>query len=214
MPNHSSRADLPGTSRGVRLPRSERRAQLLEAAQQVFVEHGYHAAGMDEIADRAGVSKPVLYQHFPGKLDLYLALLDQANEQMMDAVVAALSSTDDNKQRVIATMEAYFEFVSREGAPYRLVFESDLINDPQVSRRVQEAEKHTAETLARLIWQDTGLSDERALLVAQGVTGMAQTSARFWLAQGRAIPLGEAARLVAALAWRGIGAFPRRGVGR
>lgn len=214
MPNHSSRADLPGTSRGVRLPRSERRAQLLEAAQQVFVEHGYHAAGMDEIADRAGVSKPVLYQHFPGKLDLYLALLDQANEQMMDAVVAALSSTDDNKQRVIATMEAYFEFVSREGAPYRLVFESDLINDPQVSKRVQEAEKHTAETLARLIWQDTGLSDERALLVAQGVTGMAQTSARFWLAQGRAIPLGEAARLVAALAWRGIGAFPRRGVGR
>ncbi len=214
MPNHSSRSDLPGTSRGVRLPRSERRAQLLEAAQQVFVEHGYHAAGMDEIADRAGVSKPVLYQHFPGKLDLYLALLDQANEQMMDAVVAALSSTEDNKQRVIATMEAYFEFVSREGAPYRLVFESDLINDPQVSRRVQEAEKRTAETLARLIWQDTGLSDERALLVAQGVTGMAQTSARFWLAQGRAIPLGEAARLVAALAWRGIGAFPRRGVGR
>lgn len=196
------------------MPRSERRAQLLEAAQQVFVEHGYHAAGMDEIADRAGVSKPVLYQHFPGKLDLYLALLDLANEQMMEAVTSALSSTEDNKQRVIATMEAYFEFVSREGAPFRLVFESDLINDPQVSGRVQDAEKRTAEMLARLIWQDTGLSDERALLVAQGVTGMAQTSARFWLAQGRAIPLGEAARLVAALAWRGIGAFPRRGTAR
>jgi AcrR family transcriptional regulator len=69
------RSDTKG--RGVRLPRSARRAQLLEAAQEVFVESGYHAAAMDEIADRAGVSKPVLYQHFPGKLDLYLALLDR-----------------------------------------------------------------------------------------------------------------------------------------
>lgn len=214
MSNQHPHSEAPEGSRGIRLPRPERRAQLLEAAQQVFVENGYHAAGMDEIAERAGVSKPVLYQHFPGKMDLYLALLDQANEQMMYAVKAALSSTEDNKQRVIATMEAYFEFVSREKSPYRLVFESDLINDSRVSGRVQETEKHTSETLARLIWQDTGLSDDRALLVARGVTGMAQTSARFWLAQGRAIPLGEAARLVAALAWRGIGAFPRRESGR
>ena len=69
--------------RGARLPRSARRAQLLEAAQEVFVEPGYHAAAMDEIADRAGVSKPVLYQHFPGKLDLYLALLDQHSGELV-----------------------------------------------------------------------------------------------------------------------------------
>ncbi len=60
----------------VRLPRDERRALLLNAALEVFTVSGYHAAAMDEIADRAGVSKPVLYQHFPSKLDLYLALLD------------------------------------------------------------------------------------------------------------------------------------------
>ena len=62
--------------RPTRLPRSARRKQLLEAAQEVFVAQGYHAAAMDDIAERAGVSKPVLYQHFPGKLELYLALLD------------------------------------------------------------------------------------------------------------------------------------------
>src|SRR6476469_2158716 len=61
--------------RGTRLPRLARRRQLLGAAQEVFVAQGYHAAAMDEIAERAGVSKPVLYQHFPGKLELYLALL-------------------------------------------------------------------------------------------------------------------------------------------
>ena len=67
-----------GAAKSIRLPRRARRAQLLSAALEVFVAQGYHAAAMDDIAERAGVSKPVLYQHFPGKLDLYLALLDQS----------------------------------------------------------------------------------------------------------------------------------------
>ncbi|MFD4043156.1 TetR/AcrR family transcriptional regulator, partial [Streptomyces sp. NPDC058605] len=63
----------------------------------------------------AGVSKPVLYQHFPGKLDLYLALLDQHCEALLQAVQTALSSTSDNKLRVAATMDAYFAYVEDEG---------------------------------------------------------------------------------------------------
>src|SRR2546422_10627736 len=98
------------TGRPTRLPRSARRKQLLAAAQEVFVAQGYHAAAMDDIAERASVSKPVLYQHFPGKLDLYLALLDQHIGDLLDAVRAALASTTDNKQRVAATIAAYFEF--------------------------------------------------------------------------------------------------------
>src|SRR5450759_1818427 len=83
------RSDIQG--RGVRLPRSARRVQLLLAAQEVFVESGFHAAGMDEIAARAGVSKPVLYQHFPGTLALYLALLDQHSGELLDLIRAALA---------------------------------------------------------------------------------------------------------------------------
>jgi AcrR family transcriptional regulator len=67
------------------MPRNARRAQLLESALGVFVAQGYHAAAMDDIAERAGVSKPVLYQHFPGKLELYLALLDQSCDTIIDA---------------------------------------------------------------------------------------------------------------------------------
>ena len=78
--------------RSNRLPRNERRRQLLDAALEVFVSQGYHAAAMDEIAERAGVSKPVLYQHFPGKLDLYLALLDDSAEQLVRIMSDALSS--------------------------------------------------------------------------------------------------------------------------
>src|SRR5690625_4616930 len=93
-------------NRGVRMPRDERRAQLLEAAKHVFVGNGYHAAAMDDIAERAGVSKPVLYQHFPGKLELYLALLDTHGNELVDRVRSAIESTPDNKQRVRAAVGA------------------------------------------------------------------------------------------------------------
>src|SRR6202040_1979720 len=101
--------------RSNRLPRHERRRQLLDAALEVFVSQGYHAAAMDEIAERAGVSKPVLYQHFPSKLELYLALLDESTDALVDTVRTALGSTTDNKQRVAATFSAYFEYVERQG---------------------------------------------------------------------------------------------------
>src|ERR1700745_923657 len=118
--------------RSSRLPRHERRRQLLDAALEVFVSQGYHAAAMDDIAERAGVSKPVLYQHFPGKLELYLALLDDSAEQLVRIMSDALSSTTDNRQRVPATFKAFYDFVSGTGEAFRLVFESDLSNEPAV----------------------------------------------------------------------------------
>ncbi|GAB48410.1 TetR/AcrR family transcriptional regulator [Mobilicoccus pelagius] len=198
----------PSVPRGTRLPREERRTQLLAAAQAVFVESGYHAAGMDEIADRAGVSKPVLYQHFPGKLELYLALLDAACEQLLDSVQAALRSTSDNEQRVVATMEAYLGFVARNGGTYRLVFESDLRQEAQVADRVRTVERVSAKAVGDLVVDQTGLSESEAGLVATGVVGMAQTAARRWVRQGSQIPLEQAARLLAEVVWRGIRSFP------
>ena len=82
------------TKRG-RLPRSARRAQLMEAAQSVFVESGYHSAAMDEIAERAHVSKPVLYQHFPGKLELYRALLTTCADDLVERVREAIAATSE-----------------------------------------------------------------------------------------------------------------------
>ena len=137
--------------RGGRLPRQERRAQLLESALEVFVAQGFHSAAMDVIADRAGVSKPVLYQHFPGKLDLYLALLDQHCESLIQSVRTALASTTDNKQRVRATMDAYFAYVEDDGGAFRLVFESDLTNEPSVRERVDRVTFGCAEAICEVI---------------------------------------------------------------
>src|SRR5213593_296420 len=167
--------------RPVRLPRSARRKQLLAAAQEVFVAQGYHAAAMDDIAERAGVSKPVLYQHFPGKLELYLALLDQHVELLGERVRSALSATDDNRHRVGGCIEAYFDFVDDPGGAFRLVFESDLRNEPAVRERVERSLQISVDALADTIARDTGLVREEAELLSCGLAGLAEVSARYWL---------------------------------
>jgi AcrR family transcriptional regulator len=196
--------------RGARLPRSERRAQLLDAAKDVFVQRGYHAAAMDEIAERAGVSKPVLYQHFPGKLDLYLALLDASIDEFDAQVRAALNSTHDNKRRVIATMDTYFSYVGSDNTSFRLLFENDLTSSPDVRDRLDALTRRSAEAIAPVIAEDTGLSSEESQLLAAGMVGMAQVAARFWLAADGSLPRPDAVALVSSLGWRGIRGFPRR----
>ena len=198
-------------TRSARLPRSARRRQLLGAAQEIFVAQGYHAAAMDDIAERAGVSKPVLYQHFPGKLELYLALLDQHADAMVEAVRKALASTTDNKLRVAATIAAYFRFVDEDGGAFRLVFESDLTNQEAVRDRVEGVTAQCADAISEVIREDAGMPAEQAMLLAVGLTGMAQVAARYWLATDGSIPRDAAARLLASLSWRGLGGFPRTG---
>jgi AcrR family transcriptional regulator len=194
---------------GTRLPRPARRRQLLGAAQEVFVAQGYHAAAMDEIAERAGVSKPVLYQHFPGKLDLYLALLDESADELVGIVREALSSTTDNKQRVPATFQAFFDFVSSSGEAFRLVFESDLSNEPAVRERLDRTMRDCAEMISQFISEDAGLQDDEARLLGMALVGMAQVSSRYWLSTDKAIPKDAAEQLLARLAWRGISGWPR-----
>ncbi|GIH51351.1 MULTISPECIES: TetR/AcrR family transcriptional regulator [Microbispora] len=197
--------------RGTRLPRMARRRQLLSAAQEVFVENGYHAAAMDEIAERAGVSKPVLYQHFPGKLELYLALLDLHVDDMVTRCRQALESTTDNKQRVQAAIGAFFDFVSSQGEAFRLVFESDLRNVAPVRQRMERSLHESAEAISRVIQEDTGCSSDEAHLLGVGLVGMAEVSARYWLSSHGSIPKEAATQLMARLAWRGISGFPRTG---
>ena len=192
-----------------RLPRGARRLQLLRAAQDVFVAQGFHAAAMDDIADRAGVSKPVLYQHFPGKRELYLALLEEHVSELADRVAEAMGATDDNRERVDAAVGAYFDFIDAEGEAFRLVFESDLRNDADVRAIVDRGTQVCVEAIAGVIAADTGADPERALLLASGLTGLSQTAALWWLPRKGTVSRDEAVALMSALAWRGISGFPR-----
>ncbi|GAB3297107.1 TetR family transcriptional regulator [Epidermidibacterium keratini] len=209
QPPSTPAGDAPSrTTRSGRMPRSKRRAQLLEAAQEVFSTAGYHQASMDDIAERAGVSKPVLYQHFPGKLELYLALLDHHIGDLVARIEQAMAVSSDNKEKVRGAVTTYFDFVSSGTSGYRLVFESDLRNDPQVRERVRRTEDACVAAIAKAISSDTDLPEAASRLLGVGLVGVSIASASAWLDSGDAVSRDDAINLVSALLWRGISAFP------
>jgi AcrR family transcriptional regulator len=193
-----------------RLSRSARRTQLLAAAKTVFVTQGYHAAAMDDIAVRAGVSKPVLYQHFPSKLELYLDLLGESAAEMVRLVRAALAATSDNHERVDNAVAAYFTFVADNDQAYRLIFESDLRGQVEVERIVERATDDCISAITDTITTDTGVDVERARLLASGMVGLSQVSARYWIQQSPHVSRAEAIELLSTLMWSGISRFPRQ----
>ena len=192
-----------------RLPRDERRAQLLNAALEVFTQAGYHSAPMDEIADRASVSKPVLYQHFPSKLDLYLAVLDLHIDSLLFDIQKAVASKTDNGDRVTATVAAYFDFINHEGEAFRLLFESDMALEPKVRERLSRMTYDCAAAFSAVISLETGMSKEVSMMLATGLIGNVQSAARHWLERDQKITREEAVKLVSGQIWKGISGFPR-----
>src|ERR1700739_548524 len=155
---HARRGDgiAAAGRRGNRLPRDERRGQLLIVASDVFVEQGYHAAGMGENAERAGVSKPVLYQHFSSKLELYLAVLQRHVENLVSGVQQALSATTDNRRRLHAAVQAFFDFIEHDSQGYRLIFENDYVTEPEVAAQVRVATESCIDAVFALLSGDAG----------------------------------------------------------
>ena len=150
----------------------------------------------------------MLYQHFPGKLELYLALLDCQRRRL---VTRPRGPGRHHGQQAAGRghVQAYFDFVADQGEAFRLVFESDLTDEPAVRDRV-DRRPTCAPSGSQTIAEDTGLSAPEAHLLAVGLTGMAEVTARCWLSSPAPIPRDEATRLLAALSWRGIGGFPRQ----
>jgi AcrR family transcriptional regulator len=194
--------------RGSRLPRDQRRGQLLVAASEIFVDRGYHAAGMDEIADRAGVSKPVLYQHFSSKLELYLAVLARHVENLVSGVRQALRTTTDNRQRLRAAVQAFFDFIEHDSQGYRLIFENDYVTEPQVAAQVKVATESCTDAVFDLISRDSGLEAHRARMIAVGLVAVSVDSARYWLNNDRPIPRDDAINGTVQFAWGGLSHVP------
>lgn len=196
-------------TRPQRMPREARRRQLLQAAHQVFVAHGYHGASMDEIAEVALVSKPVLYQHFPGKRELYLALLDSHLADFSKQLDDAIQSTTDNRERVFATINTYYSYIKSESQAYRLIFESDILSDPLIAHRMEQFNSSLASSIAQVVVADTEMTQEEGLLAGRALAGLSQVSARYWATCESGVDQNTAVDLISRLAWRGIAQFPK-----
>jgi hypothetical protein len=194
--------------RGGRLPRGERREQLLEAASEMFVDRGYHATGMDEIAERAGVSKPVLYQHFSSKLDLYLAVLQQHVDILVSSVRQALRTTTDNRQRLRSAVQSFFDFIEHDSQGYRLIFENDYVTEPQVAAQVKVATEACTDAVFDLISNDSGLDPHRARMIAVGLVAISVDCARYWINADRPVSKEDAVEGTVQFAWGGLAHVP------
>jgi AcrR family transcriptional regulator len=186
-----------------RLPAARRREQLLAVALEVFGEQGFHRASMNDVAEAAGVTKPVLYQHFRSKRDLYRELLDDVGGQLLDAITKATASARSPHEQVELGFEAYFRFVGSNEPAFRVLFGGGTRRDEEFAARVATVEGAIAEAIATLIDVEELTATERRQL-AHGLVGLAEGTSRLWVAEGKADPPERLAALVADLAWRGL----------
>src|SRR5271155_3701529 len=114
---------------GRRLTADARRRQLFEVALSLFAEHGYAATTMDDIAESAGVTKPLVYQHFESKRALYLELMDAVSHELVSRIVAATATADGPRQQVELGFAAYFELMFDSEPAFRLLYGRDAPDD-------------------------------------------------------------------------------------
>lgn len=195
-----------------RVSRADRREAILEAARSHFVVNGYHGTGMDDVAATLGLSKPILYQYFSSKHELYLAVLEMAAEHLEDLITRTLSKDLSNKDMVRATVETFFGFVSDDSHYYRLLFDSDMLDDADAAERVDNVIQGLVQKVAELIASDTGMSPNYSVMLANLVIGASEFSAKAWLSQQRntteEVPLEDAAALTWQTVWRGLRSIP------
>jgi AcrR family transcriptional regulator len=187
----------------VRLPGPERRRQLLETAVREFGTHGYHDTSMNRLAEAAGVTKPVLYQHFESKRDLYLQVLSDLGQELRDKIVAATVSAKDPHAKVEAGFLAYFTFFAQEPAAFTVLFGDGSRKDDEFAAVSHAVEAAVAVAIAEHITIADLSSDDRRVL-AFGIVGMAEGATRFWVTDQSARDPEALARLLAEAAWFGL----------
>lgn len=185
-----------------RLSASARREQILDVAIDVFGRAGYYGASMNDIAEAAGVTKPVLYQHFDSKSDLYRALLDEVGARMLSAIAKATADATDGKEQTERGFQAYFRWVAQRHDEFMLLFGGSARHDAEFSSQIRRITDEAAEAIAPLI--DVEIDADHRRTLAHALVGLAEGASLRLVGLGREFDPDEVAREVAALAWAGL----------
>ncbi len=169
-------SELRSTSR---LPGPERRQQLLGAARRAFAKTGYHETSMNDVAKVAGVTKPVVYQRFESKRDLYRAVLEDIGERMQASVFHTAAAATTPREQVEAGFSAYIEFVQEDPDGFKLLFSGASREDTEWAEIADGVERSIVSNIAKLLTVD-GMSSRHRQTLAYGVVGMAESMVRHW----------------------------------
>jgi AcrR family transcriptional regulator len=186
-----------------RLPAARRRRQLLGVALRVFAAEGYHNASMNDIAVEAGVTKPVLYQHFTSKRELFTELLTDVGRDLQDRITKAVAAANGPREMVQMGFSAYFTYVDRHRDAFQLFYGGGLARDDEFAELVNQTERTLASLVAGLI-EIEGLSGSQRQVLGHGIVGMIEGASIHWLRSNSDADPEMLAHQLADLAWRGL----------
>jgi AcrR family transcriptional regulator len=185
-----------------RLTATARREQLLDVALGVFARSGYHDASMNDIAEAAGVTKPVLYQHFDSKRELYQALVDDVGSRLLTAIVSAAAEATEGREQTERGFQAYFRWVAEDHDAFMLLYGGSTRRDDEFAHALRQVTDGAAEAIAPLIAAD--IDDEHRLTLAHALVGLAEGASRRLVERGDRFDPDQIARQVSDLAWAGL----------
>jgi len=194
-------------SRSRRLGASERREQLVSTAQRLFAERGYRATTMEDIANAAGVTKPLLYQHFESKRALYLELVAQVSTELLHGLRSAYDRAKGPREKVENGFRAYFELIVTHEDSFRLLFGRQAPEDPELFNAARQVEMAVIDIIEETMPAE--LAPEHRRLLAYAVVGMAEGGSRFWAESTRKggetrVDIALLAERVSGVAWAGL----------
>lgn len=167
-----------------RLTADARRDLIRDAALEVFARRGYHGASLDEIAQAAEISKALIYEHFPSKRELYVALLETHVQALFDRLASAAGTMEPGEVRLRAGVDAFLAFVEEQREAWRMLFRDAA--DPEVAEVLVRVQGQANDAVAALIAADPAAraqDDDRPLelaMLAQLLSGAVQSLANWW----------------------------------
>lgn len=190
------------------MPASDRRVLILEAAREAFAEGGYHRTSLDQIAEAAGVSKALLYEHFDSKRELHAAMLEAHVTDLLERINAALADADPGEARLRAGAEAFFSFLEERRGAAAIMLRST--GDPDVAEWLARLRDQVASEIVALMTAEVaGLvarDPETAVaieMIAQQQIGAIQSLADWW-GEHREVPRERLVEAVMDLSWVGM----------
>ena len=192
----------------VRMTAADRREAILEAALDAFAGAGYHETSLDAVADRAGISKALIYEHFASKRELHRALLERYVHELLARVIEATAAAEPGEPRLRGGLEAFLDFVEERRDAWRFVFRN--VSDPEIADAVNRLREEVAATLAGLMaadappeWSANPELARETEMIAQELTGAVQALANWW-DEHREVPRERISQSIMDFAWIGL----------
>jgi len=193
---------MANSSTVVRLPASERRQQLLETALHVFARQGYHETSMNDLAAKAGVTKPVLYQHFESKQEMYFSVLREILVQVQDSIDSHRKSSSGPLEWAELGISGFFKFFENNPDAFNFLYGRADIQDAEVRDELRKIQDNMTLRLAKNF--SVNFDIEKSVAAASGAFGLILGVLRHWMQDGQRKTAEEMAALTSKMVTRGI----------